>query len=49
MDVVRAYLRFFNLAFSLSAPLTTAGCFELGRKQTMSAQKRELSTTLESF
>lgn len=39
MDVVLAYLRFFNPAFSVSARLTTAFCFELGRKQTMSAQR----------
>lgn len=49
MDVVRAYLRFFNLAFSVSAQQATAFCFELGRNQTMSAQKKELPTTLESF
>lgn len=39
MDVVLAYLRFFDPAFSVSARLTTAFCFELGRKQTMSAQR----------
>lgn len=49
MDVVLAYLRFFNPAFSVSARLTTAFCFELGRKQTMSAQRKESPTTLESF
>lgn len=47
--VVRAYLRFFNLAFSMSARQTAAFCFELGRKQTMSAQRKELPTTLELF
>lgn len=49
MDVVRAYLKFFNLAFSMSAQQATAFCFELGRNQTKSAQRNELSTTLESF
>lgn len=46
MDVVRAYLRFFSLAFSMSARQTAAFCFELGRKQTLSAQRKELPTTL---
>lgn len=49
MDVVHAYLRFFNLAFTMSARQATAICFELGRNQTMSAQRKELPTTLESF
>lgn len=49
MDVVRAYLKFFNLAFSMSARQATAFCFELRRKQTMSAQRNDLSTALESF
>lgn len=34
---------------SMSARQTTAFCFELGRNQTMSAQRKELPTTLESF
>lgn len=49
MDVEHAYLGFFNLAFSMSAQQSTAFCFELGRNQTMSSQRRELPTTLESF
>lgn len=35
MDVVRAFLRFFNLAFSVSAPEATVFCFDFGRNQTM--------------
>lgn len=44
-DVVRAYFTFFNLAFSMSAQQTTAFCFELGRNQTMLAQRKELPLT----
>lgn len=49
MDVVLAYLRFFNLAFSVSARQTAVFCFELGRNKTMSALRNTLPTTLQSF